>query len=244
MSANKLLIPNTTQVPNILLDKVIPKLKPGAVRVLLAIVRLTYGWGKSSDRVSLNQLGAVTGLSRWGVVEAIKGLGDIVTVKQGAKGRGANEYTLNLDITTGELVKEVDQSRKLTSQVGSQDSCPSQTKSKPRRIGAAKKRAPKDSDPRVAEYLAWFCGEYEVRRGKPYVVAYEKEGALVKGLLSSLSLDALKTASIRYFQSDDSWIIARGYSLGTLKVKINELTAAAGHVVFNQSQKENCEALI
>jgi len=64
---SKLLIPNTTQVPNVLLDEVIPKLPPGAVRVLLAIVRKTYGFQKSSDCISYSQLQVLTGLSREGV---------------------------------------------------------------------------------------------------------------------------------------------------------------------------------
>ena len=114
---SRLLIPNTTQVPNILLDEVMPKLPPGAVRVLLTIVRFTYGFGKSSDRISLSQLQGATGLSREGVSKGIKALGDLIHVKPGARGRGANEYSLNLDISTGQLVKKSDQSENLTSQL-------------------------------------------------------------------------------------------------------------------------------
>jgi len=113
---SKFLIPNTTQVPNILLDAVIPKLPPGAVRVLLAIVRKTNGFQKSSDRISYSQLQSLTGLSRQGVSSGTKVLGALLKIKPGKKGKGANEYSLNLDVTTGQLVNKVDQPNNLTSQ--------------------------------------------------------------------------------------------------------------------------------
>lgn len=101
---SRLLIPNTCQVPNVVLDKVIPRLPAGAVRVLLAIVRFTYGFGKASDRISYGQLSKATRLSRRQVIHAVKALGNLINVVQGAKGRGANEYSLNLNIATGRLL--------------------------------------------------------------------------------------------------------------------------------------------
>jgi phage replication O-like protein O len=140
---SKLLIPNVTPVPNILFDCVFLNLRPGALRVLLAIVRLTYGWQKVSDRISYTQLQKVTGLSREGVRQAVKELGDMLmlTIKPGARGKGANEYSLNIDISTGELVRKVDQSEKLTMQVGSQKSRLFQIKSK-ESIAYRPKKAP------------------------------------------------------------------------------------------------------
>lgn len=117
---SKLLIPNTTQVPNVLLDVVMPQIKNASLRVLLAIVRKTYGFGKRADKISLTQLQRATGLSRQGVVNGIGGLGKLLESKVG---KGINEYSLNLDVSTGQLVNAVDQSINLTSQVcGSQGS--------------------------------------------------------------------------------------------------------------------------
>ena len=105
--SNRLLIPNTTQVPNVILDEVIPKLTSGPVRVLLAIIRLTYGFQKSSDRISHGSLAKKTGLSRRRVITGVKALGGIIKVSPGKWGlktwEGANEYSLNLDILTGQL---------------------------------------------------------------------------------------------------------------------------------------------
>jgi phage replication O-like protein O len=136
---SKLLIPNVTPVPNALFDHVFLNLRPGALRVLLAIVRLTYGWQKVSDRISYSQLQKVTGLSREGVNNAVKELGNLLTVKPGAKGRGANEYSLNVDISTGELVRKVDQSEKLTSQ--------NRAEKVVRKVDSPRERIPKKKNP-------------------------------------------------------------------------------------------------
>jgi phage replication O-like protein O len=136
---SRLLIPNITPVPNVLFDCVFLNLRPGALRVLLAIVRLTYGWQKVSDRISYTQLQKVTGLSREGVNHALKELGNLLTVKQGQKGRGANEYSLNVDISTGELVRNLDQSEKLTSQ--------NRAKEVVRKVDPSKERIPKKEKP-------------------------------------------------------------------------------------------------
>jgi hypothetical protein len=115
---NKLLIPNTCQVPNVLLDKVMPRIGNASLRVLLAITRFTYGFGDPSPRkISYTRLQRATGLSRQGVANGINGLGSLVTIKAGPKNeRVENEYALNLDIATGELVNGVDWSTNLTSQ--------------------------------------------------------------------------------------------------------------------------------
>lgn len=138
--SNRLLIPNTTQVPNVLLDRLMPALKNTSLRVALAIVRFTYGFQKQADKISLSQLQKITGLSRQGVVNGVAALGPLLKIKPGAKGRGANEYSLNLDISTGQLVNHSDQSTNLTSQNhGSQvvndfDS-PKPIRSKPNKTG-------------------------------------------------------------------------------------------------------------
>jgi phage replication O-like protein O len=115
---SKLLIPNTTQVPNVLLDVMMRQLSDPALRVLLAIVRKTYGFQKEADHISLTQLQQITALSRQGVVNGIKALGPLIVIRQGK--REGNEYALNLNVETGELVNGVDQSTRLTSQRSTQ----------------------------------------------------------------------------------------------------------------------------
>ena len=78
--------PNTTPTPDDLFDLFLPVLTHAELKVLLYIVRRTYGFKKSSDRISLKQickgiitksgkrLDSGTGLSRQGAITAVKSL--------------------------------------------------------------------------------------------------------------------------------------------------------------------------
>jgi phage replication O-like protein O len=106
---SKLLIPNTCQVPNVLLDSVMQQINGSALKVLLAIIRLTYGFNVPARRISLSRLRQLTGLGQQGVVNGIAELGALINVERGPKGsRTENEYSLNVDLSTGELVQKVD----------------------------------------------------------------------------------------------------------------------------------------
>jgi len=99
--------PNYTQVPDELFDVLMPSLSECELRVLLYIVRRTFGFKRDSDFISLSQLvdGIVTrdgerldhgaGVARSSAVRAIKGLlekGVIVATKRSSVQRG-NETT-------------------------------------------------------------------------------------------------------------------------------------------------------
>src|SRR3954469_25531350 len=78
--------PNTTPVPDVLFDELLHVLDNAELRVLLYIVRRTYGFKKSSDDISTGQMvdgivkrdGTIldkgTGLARTSVKRAIRGL--------------------------------------------------------------------------------------------------------------------------------------------------------------------------
>jgi len=53
---NKKLRPNFTQIPNIFFDEWLPILEKGELKVLLYIMRRTYGFQKTKDRISFSQL--------------------------------------------------------------------------------------------------------------------------------------------------------------------------------------------
>lgn len=67
-------VPNFTQTPNILFDEWLPKLGMAELKVLMVIMRKTFGWHKVKDRISLSQLQKITGLERKHVSNGIKGL--------------------------------------------------------------------------------------------------------------------------------------------------------------------------
>ena len=111
MSDFRLRIPNTTQVPNVILDHYMAELSGAELKVLLYVVRRTFGFQKEADSISLSQLvsgittrdGRVldkgTGLSRRAVIAALKELEDRGLVKadrvqNDTSGNQTNVYTL------------------------------------------------------------------------------------------------------------------------------------------------------
>jgi hypothetical protein len=168
----------------------------------------------------------------------VKALRNVVNVKPGAKGKGANEYTLNLDVSTGELVTKGDQSQKVTSHLGSHLKRPSQTYSKPRE-GADKAHPPTadDSDPRVKEFLAWWADEYHKRVGSPYSIRWGKEGKLAQDLVQTFDLPKVKDLALRFLDSKDSWVQEHGgYTLGVFASQINRLVSTGK---ANQPQRKD-----
>ena len=105
--------PNYTMVPDQLFDVFMPHLKEGELKVLLYIIRRTFGFKKESDSISFSQicngirtrdgkvLDSGTGLSPRTAQEAVKSLVDkklIVAKKNYSAERGneATTYALNL----------------------------------------------------------------------------------------------------------------------------------------------------
>jgi phage replication O-like protein O len=232
---SKLLIPNVTAVPNILFDRVFLNLRPGALRVLLAVVRLTYGWQKVSDRISYTQLQKVTGLSREGVRQAMKELGDMLTIKPGARGRGANEYSLNINISTGELVRKVDQSEKLTMQVGSQKSRLFQIKSKsstadrPQKSSTAGGQSSKGNASAASvgfrQAMATYHDRFVLKFGaKPDIDG--RDGKLLSGLVKSHGADEVIALLALFFDRPPEWVAKKGkFTVPTFKSVYTELLA-------------------
>lgn len=65
--------PNYTQTPNTFFDVVMPQIETMTeLKVTLAIIRQTHGWGKDEDVLSLTQLQALTGMRRESVVDGIE----------------------------------------------------------------------------------------------------------------------------------------------------------------------------
>lgn len=119
------LIPNSTQLPNLILDLVIPLIPESEARCLIYICRRTFGFHKESDRISFSQfidgirdrrgniLDYGTGLSRQSVASGLKNLvaADAILVSKSGKG---NFYKINLNMDVEKVVNLIDQSRKLT----------------------------------------------------------------------------------------------------------------------------------
>ena len=66
--------PNYTQSPNVCFDEIFKTLKEGELRVILVIIRQTFGWHKAADRISLSQLSEKSGMERKSVCRSLNSL--------------------------------------------------------------------------------------------------------------------------------------------------------------------------
>ncbi len=148
--------PRYTQVPDQLFDELLPDLSGAELKVLLYIIRRTFGFKKDHDRIALSQLvggirtrdGRVldrgTGLHKATVITALKGLrakGIIIAQRNESPERGHEETTYALRITTTPPAREAprqalvakndkglpEQPASLVADSGPQDTVPQET---------------------------------------------------------------------------------------------------------------------
>lgn len=89
--------PNTFPNPNDLVDHWLPLLGEVELKVLLVIIRKTFGWHKIRDRISLSQMEKFTGSSRRNIIDAVESLqskGLILKETIGTEGRQETYYEL------------------------------------------------------------------------------------------------------------------------------------------------------
>ena len=99
------LIPNSTQIPNVILDHFMPRLGGEDFKVLVFLFRKTLGWRKRRDRLSLSQIQRGAGVSRHKAIDATRlfeRLGLIAKRRSGY--RGTNEYEPVLTLTGDQVV--------------------------------------------------------------------------------------------------------------------------------------------
>ncbi|MCB9233955.1 MAG: replication protein [Bacteroidia bacterium] len=72
----------TTAIPNEVLDAYLATLKPIELKVLLVILRSTWGWGKSCDWISMSQFVRRTGASEKAIRQALGSLCQAGTLKR------------------------------------------------------------------------------------------------------------------------------------------------------------------
>jgi phage replication O-like protein O len=233
--------PNFTAVPNVIFDKVMHTLAAGAVKVLFAICRFTYGYNKpEGDRISLKQLQDMTGMARGSVARSVKELGTLVTISPGDPSRQlASKYRLNVEIPDADLLSLFDQS--LVS-IRDQASLPASLKKRPSKdipkkedIAHRKKRERPDTDPRVKILLTAFVDKYLARVNTPYVVVDGKDPALLKSLLTAgHDTPAIEAAMDRYFADDYQAKI--GFDIGVFKKSFNRLNSAGSRKKHNYEE--------
>jgi phage replication O-like protein O len=159
------LIPNSTQVPDVILDHWMAELSGAEFKVLMYVARRTYGFGKDSDRISLNQiargirrrdgrrLDRGTGLSRSGVKAACNSLiGRGLLVRQANRTEEGQEckestYRLNLYATPAGVGQKSAHLGRVEAHVGHEDA-PGRSASD---RGVGQKVTPQETDPQETE---------------------------------------------------------------------------------------------
>jgi hypothetical protein len=97
--------PNTTQVPDELFDLLMPNLTDAELRVLLYIVRRTFGFKKQSDNISLKQMVDGIRTKDGRMLDGGAGLSKAAAARalQGLKEKGIVEAHRNYDPHRGDL---------------------------------------------------------------------------------------------------------------------------------------------
>lgn len=114
------LIPNSTQIPNVILDLIIPRISEIEGRCLLYICRRTFGFHKESDRISFSQFidgikdrrGVVldygAGIARSSVAKGLKHLVEAEAIRIRKTTMG-NYYQINLHMDVEKVVRLTNQ---------------------------------------------------------------------------------------------------------------------------------------
>lgn len=166
-------IPEHTQTPNTFFDVTLPHIKSiGELKVLLAIMRQTFGWRKFSDTISMSQLQKITGLSHQGVANGLQLALEHGYIERTPHGQSFS-YSLKL------LVKEVDQSSKLTSQVNR----PEVVKQVDRQLVKQVDTQKKGKEKKESTAFAVLMKHHADRVGK--ILDGGKQGKAIKSILSA-----------------------------------------------------------
>ena len=72
--SKKIDAPNYTQIPNLIFDYWLPKLRPNAIVVLMILCRKTFGWHKTTKTISKHQMCKLSGMSKNTIQAAIEEL--------------------------------------------------------------------------------------------------------------------------------------------------------------------------
>ena len=93
------LIPNSTQIPDVILDDWMPLLSGAEIAIVMLVARKTFGWGKDRDMIGAAQMEAGTGLDRatiFRVCQDLKSL-SVLSVESKNDGKTPNSYALGVE---------------------------------------------------------------------------------------------------------------------------------------------------
>lgn len=96
---SKILVPNYTQVPNVVIDDLAAKLSDSAFKIYVVLIRKTKGWEQKRDAIAISQFCELTGKSKPTVIKALDELINLGLIKKTKFTKYGNEYELNLSFS-------------------------------------------------------------------------------------------------------------------------------------------------
>ncbi len=211
--------PNYTQTPNILFDEIMRDLNGAELKVILAVIRKTFGWHKERDRISLTQLEEMTGLSRQGILNAIHGKKKEKSVIGGLVNKG---YIKIIETKQGNVyelvVKEVDQQEtasqlsrlEVVNKVDQESGLASQQSrhTKEKNLNKLSKEIYEEIE---KAYESCF---YEVKPSGKLFIDYPRIRKRTKELLERITKDEI--ISVIQNAKTDDWIKDNGFQFSTI----------------------------
>jgi len=180
-----------------------------------------------------DRLARLTGLKPYTTIVATKRLAQrgLVTIEEGGGRSRTNRYTVNPLATLGVCSAETPKpdTRKPpspaseTPKPGELNPLAGLTRTEKNRVQNRNSnrvgRQKATPDPRVKEFVQWFCEEYQRVKKRPYIVSHGKDQKIVKTLLQQLTVDQLKLATTAMLA--DPWGGPRA-SIGLLLSGLNQ----------------------
>lgn len=89
--------------------------------------------------------------------------------------------------------------------------------------------SPQKRDPHVKEFIDFYFQAFQEKfLGQKPVIDGGKDGKIIKGLLKIVSLEELKDLLLKFFDSDDPFVLKSGYTVGAFKSQVNKLRTSHG----------------
>lgn len=228
-----------TRIANELMEALAKIRIPGeAMKVLLVILRKTYGFQKKEDSISLSQFCLCTGMKKPAICKALHNLNalNVITQKDNGSSKiyGINkdfdswnplpkkitvkkmEYLLPKKIT---VVTQKDNETVTQKVTHKRNKDTKETITKEKRLVASQA-----SD--VKTFIDYAFQAFNQQFGEKLMIDGPKDGSIVKKLLNTYGLEKLKGLWDVFMQSDDQFVRQAGYSIGIFKIKINKLLVA------------------
>ena len=94
-------------IPNSIFDKYLGELTSSEFSVLMAIIRKTWGWNKTEDRISVSQISTATNLTNKTIINSLKVLEQKKIISTKKRHNRTTKIRLRLDKTSGKFTPQL-----------------------------------------------------------------------------------------------------------------------------------------